>query len=71
MIVYVYAPTTSHSEERINSFYNDVEETSGKPNRCTIVMGDFNVQVGKRTNPMGTATGQFGLDMRNESCRRD
>jgi len=30
-IVQVYAPTTSYSEEDINSFYIDVGETIGKP----------------------------------------
>ena len=31
-----------------------------------IVMGDFNAQIGKRTNPMRTAKGKFGLELRNE-----
>ena len=30
--VQVYAPTTSYSEEAINSFYKDVDDTLGKPN---------------------------------------
>ena len=47
-IVQVYAPTTSYSEEDINSFYYDVDETLGKPNHYTIVMGDINAQIGKR-----------------------
>ena len=47
----VYASTTSYSEED-NSFYDDVDETLGKPNYYTIVMGDFNSQIRKRTNPM-------------------
>ena len=68
---YVYASTTSHAEKQINSFYNDVEDTLGKPNRGTIVMGNFNVQVEKITNPMGTATSKFGLDRRNESASMD
>ena len=38
-IVQTYAPT-SYSGEDINSFYNDVDETLGKPNNYTIVMGD-------------------------------
>ena len=29
---------------------------------------DFSAQIGKRTNPMETATGKFGLDLRNESA---
>ena len=64
--VQVYSATTSDSDEDINNFYNDVDETLGKPNRYTIVMVDFNAQIGKRTNPMETATGKFGLGLRNE-----
>ena len=47
-IVQVYAPTTSDSEEDINSFYNNVDETKGKPNHYTSMMGDFNSQIDKR-----------------------
>ena len=38
----------------------------GKTNNYTIVMGDFSAQIGKRTNPMETATGKFDLELRNE-----
>ena len=63
--VQVYAPT-SYSEEDINSFYNNVDETLWKPNHYTIVMGDFNIYIGKRTNPVEMAMGKFGLKVRNE-----
>ena len=65
-IIQVHASTTSYSEEDGNTFYNDVDETLGKPNHYTIVMGDFNPQIGKRTKAMETATGKFGLELRNE-----
>ena len=65
-IVQVYAPTTSYSVGDINSFYNDVDETLGKPNHYTIEMGDFNAQIGKITNPVETATGKFGFELRNK-----
>ena len=29
-------------------------------------MGDFNAQIWKRTNPKKTATGKFGLGLRNK-----
>ena len=51
-IVQLYAPWYS---EEINSFYNDVDETLGKSNHYTMVMGDFDAQTVKRTNPMETA----------------
>ena len=63
--VQVYTPT-SYSEEDINSFYNDVDEGLGKPNHYTTVMGDFNAQIQKRTNPIVTTTGKLGLVLRNE-----
>ena len=63
-IVKVYAPTTSNSDKDINNFYNDVDDTLGKSNHYTIVMGDFNAQLEKLMYPM--ATGKFGLGLRNE-----
>ena len=43
----------------INSFYNDVDETIGKPNHYTIVMGDFNAQIGKKNKPYGNGNRQM------------
>ena len=60
-IVQVYTPTISY-----NSFYNDVDDNLGKLNHYTIVMGDFNTQIGKRTNSVETATANDGLELRNE-----
>ena len=37
-IVQVYVPTTSYSEEDMNSFHNDVDDFIGKPNQNTILM---------------------------------
>ena len=60
-IVQVYAPTTSHSEDELNIFYNDIDKILENPSHYTIVMGDFNAKVGVRTNPSKTATVRFGL----------
>ena len=65
-IMQVYVPTSSYSAEDINRFYNHVGEILGKPNHYTIVIGDFNGQIGKRPNPMESATGRFGLELRKE-----
>ena len=54
------------TQKKTNSLYNDMDDTLGKPNLYTTVMGDLNAQIGKRTNPMETATGKFGLELRNE-----
>ena len=66
MIVQIYAPTTPYSGEDLHNFYNDVDETLGKPNHYMIVMGDFNAQIEKSTNPMETATDTFRLELRNK-----
>ena len=47
--------TTSYSEEDIISFHNDIDETSGKPNYYTTVMGNVKAQIGKSTNLTETA----------------
>ena len=65
-IVQVYAPTTSYSDDDINNFDNDIDDTFGKRKHYTIVTGDFNAQIGKRTNTVETATGIFGFGLRNE-----
>jgi len=31
-----------------------------------IAIGDFNAQIEKRKNPLKTATGKFGLELRNK-----
>ena len=48
-IVQVYAPTTSYSEEDNHSFYNDVDETLGKPSHYTMVIEYFNTQGKEQT----------------------
>ena len=57
-IVQIYAATT-YSEEDIYSLYNDDDETLGKPNHYTIVIGDFNAQIGKNNKPFGNGNGQM------------
>ena len=49
------------------NFHNDIDETLGKPNYYTTVMGDFKTQIGIRTNPMETATSQFGLELKQQN----
>ena len=65
-IVQVCAPTTSHSDEETDNFYNTIDNILEKQTHYTIVMGDFNAKVGGQTNTSERATGCFGLDQRNE-----
>ena len=48
-----------HTQKKKNNSYRE-----RKP---LHVMRDFNAHIGKRTNPTETATGKFGLELRNES----
>ena len=48
-IVQVYAPTTSHSDEETDNFYNTIDKILEKQTHYTIVMGDFNAKVGGQT----------------------
>ena len=65
-VVQVYAPTTSHSDEETDNFYNTIDKILEKQTHYTIVMGDFNAKVGGQTNTSERATGCFGLGQRNE-----
>ena len=65
-IVQVYAPTTSHSDEQTDNFYNTIDNILEKQTHYTIVMGDFNAKVGGQTHILERATGCFGLGQRNE-----
>ena len=40
-IVQVYAPTTSHSDEETDNFYNTIDKILEKQTHYTIVMGDL------------------------------
>ena len=64
----VYAAVTLYSEEYINSFYNDVDETrETKPLHDSD--GRLKCSNRERINTMEMATGKIGFEMRNE--RRD
>ena len=66
-IVQVYAPTTYHSDEETDNFYNTIDKILEKQTYyIIIVMGDFNAKVGGQTNESERATGCFGLGQRNE-----
>ena len=65
-IIQVYAPTSQHSDDTIDGFYDQVDEVRRqcKSNEVTIVMGDLNAKVGRGRS--GDAVGDFGLGVRNE-----
>ena len=65
-IVQVYAPTTSHSDEETDNFYNTIDRILEKQAHYTVALGDFNAKVGGQSNTSERATGCFGLGQRNE-----
>ena len=67
--VQMYAPTSSSSEDDIESFYKKLEDTLKNSNKRghKILQGDWNCQIGgdaKRTWP--ETAGSFGVGMKNE-----
>ena len=66
-IIQVYAPTSSHDEETIDRFYDQLQETLDKVSKgdICIIMGDLNAKVG-RMEDIKSGIGKFGLGERNE-----
>ena len=65
-IISVYAPTSTHSDEEVEKFYEDIEKALGEhKTQFTYVLGDYNAKVGKYTSGI-SAIGKFGIGDRNE-----
>ena len=64
--VQVYAPTTSHSDDETDNFYNIIQKILEKQTHYPIVMGDYNAKVGGQTHTSERATGCFRLSQWNE-----
>ncbi|GFS23981.1 craniofacial development protein 2-like [Elysia marginata] len=65
-IIQVYAPTSTSSEEEIETFYEELEKAMSE---CTsqdplIIMADFNAKVGQHGNE--NAVGKHGLGIKNK-----
>ena len=62
-----YAPTSTHDDEEVEAFYEDVRKAIGE-NRShyQYVVGDFNAKLGKREEESEVSIGNFSFDQRNE-----
>ena len=70
-IIQVYAPTRSHDDEVVDSFYEKLQSALEQVKRreICILMGDFNAKVGEGAEP-SAGIGRFGLGIRNERGQR-
>ena len=65
-IIQAYAPTSDHSDEEVEEFYESIQNVMKhtKSGEINIVMGDWNAKVGNQHDY--PVTGGFGLGERNE-----
>jgi hypothetical protein len=68
IFIQVYAPTSSSTDEIIDEFYKNLEETVNKYSKLSNVflLGDFNAKIGKALINDDDVMGKFGFGVRNE-----
>lgn len=65
-VIQVYAPTTGHTDEEVEKFYEEVTEALQRTRtHYTILMGDFNAKLGFKQDQAETALGKYGYGVRN------
>lgn len=71
-VIQVYAPTSNSSDEDIDEFYRQLEETLASINRkdVKIVIGDWNAKVGDDNTGMEMVMGRYGYGERNDRGER-
>lgn len=66
-IIHIYAPTTQHSDEEVEMFYDEIDTAlRDHHTQFTILCGDFNAKIGMKENDTETALGKFGSEGRND-----
>lgn len=67
LIIQAYAPTSSHEEEEVEEFYDQIQEIlESKPARKILIIGDFNAKIGIRKDERENSVDQHGHGQRNE-----
>ena len=70
-IVQAYAPTSSHPDEEIEDFYDEVKQALDQVNcQFKYLIGDFNAKVGTRQDNTENIMGRYGINDRNERGER-
>ena len=66
VIIQVYAPTSTHSDQEIEDFYENIKKAIDqiKKTDILVVMGDLNAKIGK--GKVDDIVGEYGLGERNE-----
>ena len=67
-IIQIYAPSTNHSDDEIEDFYNQLQSVKDSIHNKNqvIIMGDFNAKVGEGASK-DQGLGPHGIGKRNES----
>lgn len=69
-IVQTYAPTEQATKKEKNLFYKNLTETMREAHKNVIVMGDFNGQVGTKSEVGEYVLGKYGSGKRSENGQR-
>jgi hypothetical protein len=69
-IIQAYAPTTDHTDEDIEAFYEEIGQCMKyvKSNEIIIIQGDLNAKTGKISD--SSTVGQFGLGTTKDRGKR-
>ena len=70
-VIHVYAPTTTHSEEELDTFYDQLQTVKDglRTRDICVVMGEFNAKAGDDED-RESGVGKYGLGTRNENGER-
>ena len=71
-VIHVCAPTSASSDEDIEAFYSDIEDTLAKTGKHDVIIltGDWNAKVGDDNTDWKCAMGKYGYGDRNERGER-
>ena len=71
-MIQIYAPTADSTEEDIEDFYQQLEDTMANTGKkdVKVIIGDWNAKIGKDNEGWETAMGEHGYGVQNERGER-